>query len=170
MSKQVYRLTRERLRELLEYIPETGVFVRRRSASNVPAGHATAGSLAKNGYLRIRVDGVLYYSHRLAWMYMTGEFPEHDVDHADGDKANNALANLRKATRAENLQNLSKESAASSGVRGAYLEKSTGKWVSKIGMNGSSRHLGAFLTSTEAHEAYKNAKREIHTFSPELRK
>ena len=89
-------LTLERLKTLLHYDPETGLWTWR-----VNKGRVKAGSIAgcsTRGYWVLRVDQHNYLSHILAWFYMTGEWPEHEVDHRDLDKGNNHWDNLRPAT------------------------------------------------------------------------
>ena len=84
-------LTAERLREVLDYDPDTGVFTRKvRTASSVKVGDV-AGSLNGKGYIRIRVDGRLYFAHRLAWLYVHGEWPVDQVDHINGIKNDNRI-------------------------------------------------------------------------------
>lgn len=161
-------MNERRLREVFDFDPETGVFTRLVSVSNIKAGYSTPGSPAKNGYLRLRIDGRLYYSHRLAWLWVYGSWPNKNIDHIDGNPRNNAISNLRLADQSENLQNISKSSKAQSGLRGAYLERSTGRWCSKIMIDKKSIHLGTFETPEAAHAAYIDAKKRIHTFHGEL--
>lgn len=160
-------LTAERLRELLHYDPLTGTFTRLVAASNAGAG-AHAGCAAKNGYMRCNVDGRLYYMHRLAWLYMTGGWPAGDIDHVDGDRANNRWANLRAATRSQNAQNRSATSAASSGVRNVYFDNPSGRWQVKVMVNYRSKSFGYYQTIEEAAEVARLAKSDMHTFNPEF--
>lgn len=86
-------LTVERLRELLDYDPETGVFRWKEPRRKCRVGEV-AGSLRKDGYVKIQVDGRFYQAHRLAWLCVYGVWPS-AIDHIDGNRANNAIANLR---------------------------------------------------------------------------
>jgi hypothetical protein len=155
-------LTAERLRELLAYDPETGVFSwrvnRPRAAQGAPAGTADG-----RGYIRIGVDGGIYRAHRLAWLYMTGQWPEEEVDHKDGDKANNRWANLRDVPRAANQQNLRRpHKRGTSGALGVSAHKATGKWRARLWKDGKCKSLGLYDTQEAAHAAYVEAKRTEH--------
>lgn len=126
------------------------------------------GSPALNGYLRITVDGVRLLAHRAAWMYVTGETPEFDVDHRDGDRQNNAFTNLRKATRSQNMQNEHQaRSGGSSGLLGVSWHKGAQKWMAGIRIpgGGGKKYLGLFECKHEAYASYIAAKRELHPFS-----
>ena len=86
-----------RLRELLSYDPDTGLFRWSKNKGSKDAGEL-AGCVSPKGYILIGIDGCLYLAHRLAWLYVHGEFPEKDIDHRDQDKSNNRICNLRLAT------------------------------------------------------------------------
>jgi hypothetical protein len=161
------RLTQERLMEVVTYTAETGEFVRRNSVSNVSAGPVCPRP-SKNGYLRMRIDGKLYYLHRLAWLYVHGAWPSSLADHKDGDKTNNRIDNIRDATHAQNLQNVAAKGRGVSGLRGAYFDKASGKWQAKIMRNYRSISLGYYDTPELAHAAYLAGKREHHEFQPEF--
>jgi hypothetical protein len=138
------------------------------AVSSAKAG-ALVGSASANGYLRVSIDGTLYYLHRLTFLYVTGAFPVADVDHVDGDRSNNRWANLRQASRAENLQNLGRSTSAKSGVRNVYFYAPSGKWQAKVTVDGRSRSFGYFQSIPEAAAAAAAGKREMHAFSPEHR-
>ena len=97
-------LTHERLLQLLTYDPVTGVFRWRYSRRGCSAG-AVAGRVKPDGYRQIMLDSRAYYAQRLALFYVTGEWPEREVDHKDGCRDNNAWSNLRDATRRQNMWN-----------------------------------------------------------------
>lgn len=166
-------LTAQRLRELLHYDPDTGVFTRfsietsdgRRSGRLCDLGK-TVGSRMQNGYLNAGVLGRKYLVHRLAWLYVTGDWPKHHVDHINGDPADNRWANLRDVTREGNLQN--QRDARSDNVArllGVQKRLRAGKpmWSAciKSGKN-KAVHLGTFDTPEAAHQAYLKAKRVAH--------
>lgn len=162
MSKSNSTLTAERLREVLDYDPETGVFTRLVWTSNcVRVGDAVRGCPDGDGYLRIRVDKASYQSHRLAWLWVHGEWPVYQIDHINGVKHDNRLINLRDVTQSVNTQNLKRARAnnASSllGVAPDYH-----RWKSQITADGVTFHLGTFDTPEEAHRAYIGAKRLLH--------
>lgn len=156
----------DRIRELFHYNQETGEFTRKVKTGKSTVVGEVVGSPAKNGYLRITVDGIRLLAHRAAFAVMTGRLPDGDIDHINGDRQCNAWSNLREATRAQNMQNEQKaRSNNGSGVAGAHWHKDAGKWTSAIKTNGLKRHLGVFDTAEQAHAAYVSAKRESHAFS-----
>lgn len=104
-------LTPERLRELLEYDPETGKFTWLRNRAFKALGGTHAGYLNSNGYLRITVDDVSYAAHRLAWLYVHGRWPDKTIDHINRNKQDNRIANLRDVTHSEQNYNSSRSKA-----------------------------------------------------------
>ena len=152
-------LTQERLKELFDYDPATGWFTNRGSRGRAKGG-ARAGAVAHASYRRIIIDYKKYYEHHLAWFYVHGEWPK-EMDHADGDAGNNAIANLRLCNRTQNNCNAQQETGQS-GLRGAYLDKRNLQWYSKIQFGGQVRFLGNFSSAEEAHEAFTTAARELH--------
>lgn len=155
------KLTADRLRELLQYNPETGIFTRRSKRGRYKAG-APTGCVSPIGYLQIRVDQKLYYAHRLAWLYAHGRWPVHMIDHIDGDKLNNRLTNLREATAQQNAQNVGKRSHNTSGLKGVYWDKERQKWGAAVGIDGRFKSLGRYSTREEAHAAYVRFVKELH--------
>lgn len=149
----------------LHYNPETGVFTRAKKSGNCRAG-SIVGSIKPNGYVYVSVFGKHQLSHRLAWAMTHGEFPPHDVDHINGDRADNRIINLRLATRAENMQNElhARKNNQSSGFLGVSWSKPASKWMAKIKKSGTSTYLGLFHTAEAAYAAYVAAKREMHPF------
>lgn len=157
-------LTQNRLKELFKYDPETGIFIRiKKSAVNSTVGE-TPGC-ASRGYVRMMVDGVRYQAHRLAWLYVYGEFPPRFVDHINGNRADNRIANLRDVDKSMNTQNQrgARKDNLSTGLLGASFHKVTGKYAAQISINGKKISLGLFDTPEQAHAEYVRAKREIHT-------
>lgn len=156
-------LQHERLIEALAYDPETGVFRWKISPrGNVRAGDV-AGCKTDRNYSVIAVDGKLYRAHRLAWFYVTGEWPEAEVDHINGQRDDNRFGNLRVVSNVVNSQNRRRANSNSrTGLLGVFLHKKTGKFQARIMANRILRHLGTFRTAEEAHEAYLTAKRQIH--------
>lgn len=164
----VSSLTAERLRKLFSYDPETGLFTRIANISGAKVGTISGYTSAK-GYDLIRVDNYLYRSHRLAWLYAYGSWPESQVDHINGIKNDNRLSNLRCCTNAQNLQNQRKKANNTSGFIGVSFRKTINKFRATIGINGKYSHLGYFDTPEEAHAAYVEAKARLHTFQPTIR-
>jgi hypothetical protein len=146
-------LTAERLRELLHYNPETGEF----TWLAAPRAQRQAGDragFANNGYRLIGIAGHRYYEHRLAWLYMAGEWPPENIDHRDLDRANNRWTNLRLATYSQNAQNRPIGKANTSGYKGVYWHKIDEKWRAVIRVGGRRKHLGLFNDKEAAHAAY----------------
>lgn len=150
-------LTAERLCEVLKYDPETG------NLSWLVRGGKIAGCLqVSNGQRRItiRIDNKYYKAHRLAWLYMTGKWPVDDIDHINGDGADNRWCNLRAATRSENLSNRVVRKNSKSGLKG--VERNNGNtWCARICSNGNRIYLGNFPTKEEAHMAYVRAAERL---------
>lgn len=155
-------LTLQALRDLLHYDPETGAFTWLvRVNSRVPAG-ARAGKIDPHGYVRIGIGGRHYLAHRLAWLYVTGEWPPAEIDHRDRDPGNNRWANLRDATHAQNQRNTAAQCNNTSGFKGVTWHKGRRKWMAFITVDGKHRNLGRFDTAEAAHAAYVLAATEHH--------
>ena len=155
--------TYERVTALLHYEPETGVFRWRETVAgrNTVAG-AVAGCIGKNGYRSIGIDGGKHRANRLAWLWMTGAWPERLVDHENGVKADDRWKNLRHATKAQNNANSRTKSNNRSGFKGVVFRCSMGKWTAQITVGRSHRHLGTFDTPEAAHAAYVAAAEKDH--------
>lgn len=154
-------VTSERLRSALSYDAETGHFTWLVRIGSVKAGQR-AGKHAKNGYWRIRLDGVEYPAHRLAWFYVYGRWPDGQVDHINLDKIDNGISNLRPATNAENQRNRSEQSNNTSGFKGVSRFKKTGRWRAEIMIDGHKKYLGSFSTPEQAAVAYDSAAARLH--------
>ena len=154
-------LTQELLHHLFDYDATNGNLIWRVKKNRAKPG-AVAGNIS-HGYCRIKINKKHYGAHRLIWLYHFGVMPENDIDHINGNPADNRLENLRLATRAENKQNLRKPRTDNkSGYLG--VSKNRKKWIAQIGINGKYHHLGSFDTPELAHEAYLEAKTKLHPF------
>lgn len=154
-------LTIERVRELLRYDLHTGLFTRAITVSSRAIAGQVVGSPDANGYLRVMLDRRFYLLHRLAVFYVTGAWPQGEVDHRDGRKSNNAWANLRDVPRAINGQN--QRQAHRDSLTGLLGVTTTKKGFSaRICVNRKTHRLGNFKTADEAHAAYVAAKRDLH--------
>jgi hypothetical protein len=157
-------LTQERLKELLHYDPDTGIFTNLTQRANCVKKGAVAG-WNDNGYVRIEILGKNYRAHRLGWLYMYGAFPKKDVDHINGDRSDNRIANLREATDLQNGQNRHAPGKNNtSGYLGVSWSKRENKFIAQIRVNRKGRQLGFFDTAEEAHECYLKFKKQDHPF------
>ena len=154
-------ITQERLRSLLHYSPETGVFTRLRSRRGDAVGKVT-GCVDKNtGYVKIHIEGFLYLAHRLAWIYMHGDCEGMMVDHINMDRADNRIENLRLVNNSQNMHNRLATKASKTGYKGVFVVPSTGRYIAKIKVNGKPRSLGTFATAELAFEAYQKAANDL---------
>lgn len=154
------------LRQLLHYCEATGVFTWRVSRKRVRAGDTTGVRLNSHGYKRIKIDGVLYLAHRLAWLYVHGAWPSEQIDHINGDRADNRISNLRLANNRQNQQNQKLRINNASGFKGASWNARRRKWIAQISVEGRKTYLGAFETAHEAHAAYAaKAAAKFHEFA-----
>jgi hypothetical protein len=154
-------LTADRLRELLHYDPETGLFTWLVTTPKKTRGKL-GGFHSDQGYLLLGLDGNKYRIHRLAWLYVYGCWPDGDLDHIDGNPSNNRIANLREATDAQNLANSKKPITNRSGYKGVSWHAGAGKWHAGIRHNGRSIYLGLFTDPAVAHAAYCKASKKLN--------
>jgi hypothetical protein len=151
-------LNSEILREYLEYNDTTGIFTYKITRSNKLAG-STAGSTDTNGYIMISINNCKFLAHRLAWLYIYGQWPDSDLDHIDGNRTNNSINNLRKATRSQN--NYNKTSNRNKNNYRGVCKTSSGKFSASIKVIGRDVYIGNFMTAEEASLAYEDKAREI---------
>lgn len=141
-------LTAARLREVLDYDAATGEFVRLKTGKRV-------GDKSGSGYLTVYVDGKNYNAHRLAWLHHYGEWPAKNIDHINGIRTDNRIANLRDLEQSENIRQ-KRVSKGASGVIGVHFHKGTGKWIARASLSAKEpvTHLGSFETMEAARDAY----------------
>lgn len=144
--------SKKRIRKVLSYDPSTGYFVRRTRGGGKPCGTSSKGK-----YLQIRVDGVKYLTHRLAYVYVYGRKRIKDffIDHINGDTQDNRICNLRLVTREENGYNRGT-------AKGYCWSKTHNKWHSQIKIDGWVKHIGYFDNETDARLAYLEVKESLH--------
>ena len=150
-------ITQERLKELFHYDPETGVFTR---LTKFRGGKTKVGTLNTQKRLQIKADWIAYTAHRLAWLYMTGDWPKIEIDHIDGNPLNNCFANLREATKSQNHCNKTMMKNNKSGVKGVRWERN--KWRASIIKDRKKYHLGVFDNLEDAAAAYAKAAPLYH--------
>lgn len=151
-------LTAAELRERMIYEPDTGDFrwrVAPSKALKIRPGDI-AGTRTTQNYWQVSLRNRRYRACRLAWLYMTGEWPSLQVDHIDGDRLNNRWANLRLATVAQNQMNTAMRRRNKVGLKGV-VQNSAGTYTAYIKKDGKSRGLGTFATPHAAHAAYVKA-------------
>jgi len=142
-------LTQDALKGLLDYNVSTGDFYWKKRRSGV-SKQLKAGWKENNGYWRIKIDGVKYQAHRLAWLYTTGNWPKDQIDHIDGDRLNNSIFNLRVVDNQTNCCNTQLRSNNTSGVVGVSWHKRHNKWQVSIGIDNVLKYIGRFDDFEEA--------------------
>lgn len=146
----------------LSYDPDTGNFTWRKTMNGrIKAGNS-AGTLDRDGYRRIRLDGKAYYAHRLAWLAHYGELPDVQIDHINRDPDDNRIANLRLATAQQNAFNQAISANNTSGFKGVDFVTRENRWRARCRIDGRLIHLGTFATKEEAGQAYQRFAKESH--------
>ena len=155
----------DRLRALVRYNPDTGEFTRLvGTGKGAAAGTVTLGAVdASTGYRRLCVGGRQHYAHRLAWLYMTGHWPAEQIDHINGDRADNRCANLREATNAQNNQRTRARADSGTGVLGVSWHRRAGKYIAQLRHEGVNHYLGLFDSVESAAHARRAAEARFFT-------
>jgi len=151
-------LTQKRLKEVLHYDPDTGVFTRLISIGNAKPGDI-ANAVNGEGYIKISIDGKRYAGHRLAWLYVTGEWPD-KIDHEKGNRKDNRFKKLQSVSVCKNSKNRKIPKTNTSGLIGVYWHKNIKKWYAAIGVEGKLKTLGYFIDKFEAICIRKSAERK----------
>ncbi|MDH0157327.1 HNH endonuclease [Stutzerimonas stutzeri] len=152
-------ISHEKLVEIMHYSPETGVFTRRKKVNQMPT---EAGSTDKQGYRRIHLLGKVYRAHRLAWFYLTGEWPSAEIDHINGDRSDNRISNLRQCTHQQNNHNQPIRRNNRSGVKGVHWDRRLQKWHAQVCLNFKVHHVGHFDDLSEAALAVMDQRKKLH--------
>lgn len=161
-------LTAQRLREVLQYDADSGIFSRSIAKPGARLGPIASVSSHHKGYLLIRVDGVRYAAHRLVWLHITGMWPNGQIDHINGRRADNRFCNLRDVDQYANQQNQVQAQANNRlGLRGVH--EAHGGFIAQITVRKAKIHLGLFRTAQEASDAYWSGKARLHADLPRLR-
>lgn len=158
--KKIQKLDVARLREVLDYNPETGVLTWRKMLSPRGVVGQTAGRVSKAGYLLVGIDGVYYLGHHLAWLHFYGEPPKSGLDHRNLDKLGNSITNLREATARQNAINRAPRNKH--GFKGVSYQTCSGKFKAAIRHGDRRLFLGEFDTPEEAGRAYAEKATELH--------
>lgn len=158
MTAKTSSLTQERLKQVLVYDPVTG---RMHHLGRMGVKHGSkAGASDIEGYLVVRVDGVKHRANRLAWLYMTGEHPDGQIDHVNGIRSDDRFCNLRLVSNKQNGRNQRLQSGNKSGVTGVCWHKRFGKWIAQIRVDGKYIYLGMFSDIEDAAAVRKAAEVE----------
>lgn len=153
-------LTRERLREFLDYRDDGNLVWKIQKSNRVKAGDVARCPL-RSGYVAIRFDRKTYLAHRLVFLWHHGWMPEM-IDHRDGDPGNNRIENLRPCTSPQNQYNRRRDRDNASGVKGVWFEKNVGRWAAAITVEKKRFRLGWFDTREQAAAARAAAALEYH--------
>ena len=171
-------LTAEQLRSVLDYDPTTGLFRWREGINHwragLPAGTLSTpkwrgphiviglGTTSEKRYQWIGIKKKVYFAHRLAWLWVNGEWPSGPIDHINCDGTDNRITNLRVATDAQNSCNRKRRSDNTSGFKGVSRNKRDRNWTAHITHDKITYNLGYFDTPEAAHAAYCEAARRLH--------
>jgi hypothetical protein len=142
-------ITQEKLKAVLDYNPDTGIFVRKKNSGPAKKGDI-AGSLGRDGYLVVRIFGERYLAHRLVWLWANGYLPEHEIDHINRKRDDNRLKNLRHVSRQCNSRNKAATKRNKSGVTGVIWHKRDKVWFSYICVAYKTINLGYFENKKDA--------------------
>ena len=159
MTKPSPHLVRERF----NYDPETGELRWRVGSRRRPAGElAGTAVLSEKGRISVGFMGKVYRAHVLIWVWQTGEWPSHQIDHINQNPGDNRWSNLRAATKSENMRNIARIKSNTSGYKGVGWCAAASKWRAYIKADGVSYHLGVFADKEAAARAYAEAAAKLH--------
>lgn len=161
------RHTYRELSRVFAYDEDTGVFTWLIDPNPVKIGRVragdAAGTLTPTGYIVLGFEGVHYMAHRLAWFYKKRRWPQAEVDHINGGRADNRWVNLRAATKKQQRENAIPQRRSASGVRGVYWFKRTQQWRAVINHNKRAISLGYHDDLISAVAVRKAAERRLFT-------
>lgn len=152
-------ISTERLRSILEYNAETGVFRRKIRAAKMDVG-SVVGARHSQDYLYARIENRLMFMHRVAWQYVYGSPPVGEIDHINGDRSDNRICNLRLSNRQQNSANTKRRYNNRAGAKGVVIDKRNGSIRAYIHVNSKTKYLGTFETIKDASSAYLKAAKE----------
>jgi len=159
--KKQFLLTQEMLKNIIHYSPETGIFTWAKPRQGIKITDKV-GTLKPNGYILILINSKLYRAHRLAWLYMTSNWPENDIDHINGKRDDNRFCNLREATKEQNNWNKKVRKDSTTGIKNVLYYPKYETYYVKITANKVSHTFGPFKTKDEAAKIAKQKRAEIH--------
>ena len=147
-------MTQQELKELLNYDQNTGIFTWLKN-------NKIAGGINSKGYVAIKIKNKLYKAHRLAWLYVYGEWPN-IVDHINRIRNDNKLSNLRLATPSQNQFNSNLRKDNTSGIKGVTWAKQSKKWLVQIRIDKKKTHIGIYKNFEMAKIAIDLARKKYH--------
>lgn len=157
-------LTQERLKEIVNYDPDTGIMTWRKMRPGFCVIGRAVGTENSLGYLVCTIDGAQRRVHRLAWLYSYGIWPSKEIDHINNIRNDNRLVNLRDVSRSVNNQNRTQPNKRNkTGILGVSIASATGKFHATIRLGGKTINLGGFDNAESARAAYLDAKQKYHT-------
>ena len=154
-------IIQDEIKYKLNYNPDTGIFTKKTNSWKFKIGDV-AGFKNKMGYIIIGIKNKQYLAHRLAWLYVYGEFPKL-IDHINLNPSDNRICNLREATCSQNFYNKIKQSNNTSGIKGVTWDKQCNKWKAQIKVLDKNKNLGVFKNIEEAKKVVMEARRKFHS-------
>lgn len=167
-------ITQERLSQLFDYDPETGLFIwkqrplsdfanlRAMNSWNARYSGMVAGGTDTHGYVQIKINRHLFLAHQLAWLFIHGKWPNSVIDHINNNRKDNRIINLREATLNGNATNSKTRKDNTSGMKGVSFHKRIKKWQAQISCKRKYISLGYYDTPEEAYAAYCKAAADLH--------
>ncbi len=154
-------ITQKYLKSVLSYDENTGLFSKLTKSWKFNIGD-TLNNPRPDGYITLGIKNNTYLAHRLAWLYVYGKFPKNNLDHINGNRADNRICNLREVTQSQNSMNRTKQSNNTSGIKGVTWDKQCNKWKAQIKYNGKVKNLGVFRNIEDAEAVVKEARIKFH--------
>ena len=151
-------LTQKELKELLSYDKDTGIFKWKVILNNQIKIGETSGTKDTKGYIVIMINSKRYKAHRLAWLYIHGEFPKDQIDHINRARDDNRIKNIRSVNQSINMRNSDIQKNNKSGATGVYFNNKNKAWIARIGINNGQKHIGCFKLKSDAIKARKEAE------------
>lgn len=165
-NNRLQNISRETLLHCLDYKRETGCFFWKNPKRKTMIG-VKAGRFREDGYGVLWILGKTYLIHRLVWLAEHGKFPEYLIDHIDHNPSNNKIGNLRQANHSQNKQNRMKCHSNNRLKLLGVTEPYAGIYAARISANGKNINIGRYKDPHQAHQAYLDAKKNLHAgFSP----
>ena len=163
ISTQIYKddFTGTILEAILDYNPETGIFINKvnRSRTSTGIGNPVSGGRGSHGYVEISLSNkTKVLAHHLAWLWMTGKWPSNEIDHKNRIRDDNRFENLREATRSQNSMNGTRRKTNKSGKVGVFFHERDQKWCANLMLNYKTVFSGSFDTFEEAVTARRAAE------------